>query len=140
MKQDRHPFSSLRTKWAAQRAKQRSVNTRRIALLVALSSICVTLTLAPARSQLADSNPADRVALTVHIRDLSYKPDTAKVHVGDTVLFVNDDEVRHDVSGGVLKSGDLDRGKSWRYTFDKPATYAYMCTYHPWMKGSIIAE
>ena len=116
------------------------MNMKRLAILAALSSVGLTVSLAPARSQGTNSNAASTVALTVHIRDLSYKPDTVNLHVGDTVMFVNDDEVRHDVTGDVLKSGDLDRGKSWRYTFEKSGTYTYVCSYHAWMKGSITAQ
>jgi plastocyanin len=38
-----------------------------------------------------------------------------------------------------LKSGDIDGGKTWKYTFSEAGSYAFVCTYHPWMKGTIAA-
>jgi plastocyanin len=59
------------------------------------------------------------------------------VQTGQTVVFQNDDDVPHNVTADAFKSGDVNGGKSWKYTFTKAGTYAYVCTYHPGMKGSI---
>lgn len=74
---------------------------------------------------------------TVHITGFSFKPGALTVHPGDTVVFQNDDDVTHNVSGDEFKSPDIDAGKSWSYTFSKAGTYAYVCTYHPGMNGTI---
>ena len=76
-------------------------------------------------------------ATTVHITDFAFKPDALTVHVGDTVVFQNDDSVTHNVMGDGLNSGDIEGGKSWTYTFSKSGTYTYVCTYHDGMKGSV---
>lgn len=77
---------------------------------------------------------------TVHMTDFSFKPDALTVQVGDTVVFQNDDDVTHNVSADAFKSGDIDGGKSWKYTFTKAGTYAYVCTYHPGMKATITVK
>lgn len=74
---------------------------------------------------------------TVQMKDFSFKPDALTVHAGDTVVFENDDDVTHNVTGDSLKSGDIGAGKSWKYTFSKAGTYSYVCTYHPGMQGTI---
>lgn len=98
-------------------------------LLMALAFLLAT----PAPSPAPTSGPV----LTVHIRDFSFNPAAASVHAGDTVLFVNDDPATHDVTGNDVKSGPIAPGKSWTYTFAKAGTYAYICSYHPSMKGTI---
>lgn len=74
---------------------------------------------------------------TVQIQDFAFTPATLNIHVGDTVVFSNGDDVTHNVSGDGLSSGDIAAGKSWTHTFDKAGTYAYVCTYHSGMKGTI---
>lgn len=82
-----------------------------------------------------DAKPA--APAIVHMVDFAFKPASLAVHTGDTVVFQNDDQVTHDVSGDGLQSGDIDGGKSWKYTFTKAGTYTYVCTYHASMKGTI---
>lgn len=97
------------------------------ALLIGMSVLL--LGAQPANS--ADQSP------TVQMKDFSFKPDALTVHQGDTVVFQNDDDVTHNVTADSLKSGDIGAGKSWKYTFSKAGTYAYVCTYHPGMQGTI---
>ncbi|QUC65748.1 hypothetical protein NsoK4_09530 [Nitrosopumilus sp. K4] len=87
-----------------------------------------------------------------------YNPPQIFVKVGDTVTWYNDDREGHTVTSGV-DSGrfgwmrdnfgtpdglfDSDRfmpGESWSYTFDKPGSFSYFCTIHPWMAGIVIVE
>lgn len=82
------------------------------------------------------ANSADQ-SPSVQMKDFSFKPDALTVHQGDTVVFQNDDDVTHNVTGDSLKSGDIGAGKSWKYTFSKAGTYTYVCTYHPGMQGTI---
>jgi plastocyanin len=82
-----------------------------------------------------------QTALTVHMADSAYKPASAQVHVGDTVVFQNDDSFAHTVTSSdsppSFDSKDIAAGKSWSYTFSSAGTYNYVCTYHSWMKGQI---
>lgn len=74
---------------------------------------------------------------TVHMTDFSFKPDKLNVQTGESVVFQNDDDATHNVTADGFKSGDIGSGKSWKYTFTKAGTYAYVCTYHPGMQGTI---
>lgn len=99
-----------------------------------LSALAIGLTVALLGAQSAEpaaQNPA------VHMSDFAFKPDTLTIHAGQTVVFQNDDDVTHNVTADAFKSGDVEGGKSWKHTFDKAGTYAYVCTYHPGMKGTI---
>ena len=67
---------------------------------------------------------------------------TIVIGVNNTVTWVNSDDVPHTVtsSGGSFDSGNINSGQSWTYTFTAPGTYPYFCSYHPWMKGTVIVK
>ena len=97
-----------------------------------------TMMLAAAALLLADA-PASTDP-TIHMRDSQFTVPKATVSVGQTITFVNDDQFPHNVTGKDLKSGDIDGGQKWQFTFKKAGTYTYVCTYHPWMKGTITVK
>jgi plastocyanin len=80
--------------------------------------------------------------LTVVIKDFAYTPKALTVNSGDSVRFINKDDEAHTVTleGGGFDSGGLDTGDGWTYRFIKPGKYAYFCTLHPYMKGTIIVQ
>ena len=80
--------------------------------------------------------------IIVHIKDFKYNPTPLKLHVGDTVTFINDDDEPHTVTA-TDKSFDseaLDTNGTWKYTFKKAGTFAYFCELHPYMKATIVVE
>jgi plastocyanin len=90
----------------------------------------------------AESSQPVKPALTVHIKDYAFGPKAAHVRVGDTVMFVNDDDETHTVTStdGSFDSKGLTEKATFSHTFTKPGTYAYHCTIHTSMKGSIVVE
>ena len=73
-----------------------------------------------------------------------YSPATVTVVVGvnNTVTWVNGDDAIHTVTadGGSFDSHDLGPGKSFTYTFATVGTFDYHCSYHSWMKGTVIVK
>jgi len=73
-----------------------------------------------------------------------YSPPTITVVIGvnNTVTWVNDDNAPHTVIGadGLFSSGNLNPGQTFTYTFTTAGSYAYYCSYHPWMKGTVIVK
>lgn len=77
-----------------------------------------------------------------------FSPNTIKVVLGvnSTVVWTNDDGSPHTVTAndGTFDSGNLapassgSPGGTYTFTFTKPGTYTYHCTYHPWMTGTVI--
>ena len=67
---------------------------------------------------------------------------TVVIGVNSTVTWINNDDVPHTVTAndGSFDSGNLDAGQGWTHTFSAPGTYAYYCSYHPWMKGTIVVK
>ena len=87
----------------------------------------------------AGADDAKKPAATVNMKGSQYGPREVTVHPGDTVLFNNDDSMSHTVTAAdkSFDSGDIAAGSSWSHTFDKAGTYAYICTYHSWMHGTV---
>jgi plastocyanin len=92
------------------------------------------------------AHPAGRVApaaVKVTIKSLKYLSDTTEIKAGETVEWVNNDLTPHTVtsdSGGELNSGSIDVGATWRHTFTQAGTFAYFCTFHREMKGTVIVK
>ncbi len=78
---------------------------------------------------------------TVIIKGMVFNPQELHVHKGDTVVWINEDIVAHNVTdspGNKWTSGTLARGSSWKKKIDE--TFDYYCSIHPTMKGKIIVE
>ena len=77
---------------------------------------------------------------TVTIKGFKYMPNDLTVKAGTSVTFVNDDTAAHTASAsesGAFDTGGIDRGGKKSVTFDRPGTYAYICEFHPIMKGTV---
>ena len=72
---------------------------------------------------------------------MKYEPETLTVKRGDTIVWANKDPFPHSVTAkGAFDSHDIAAGKSWKYTASKAGEYAYICTLHPNMKGTLKVE
>jgi plastocyanin len=76
------------------------------------------------------------------IKGFSFQPDVLKVKVGAKVTWTNDDTVAHTVTADTnsFASGNLQPGGSFSFTFTRPGTYAYHCSIHPSMHGSVVVR
>lgn len=78
---------------------------------------------------------------TVVIEGVKYEPGALTVNRGDTVVWMNKDPFPHTVTANAaFDSHDIAAGKSWKYTARKPGEYAYVCTLHPNMKGTLTVK
>ncbi|MBM3271017.1 MAG: cupredoxin domain-containing protein [Candidatus Sericytochromatia bacterium] len=78
----------------------------------------------------------------VTISGLAYKPATVTVQAGTVVRWVNKDAMIHTVTSDKpgFDSGSIQPGAAWSRKFDKPGTYAYHCTPHPFMVGKVVVK
>ncbi|MBW8798825.1 MAG: cupredoxin family copper-binding protein [Streptomyces sp.] len=87
------------------------------------------------------SKGAPVTGTAVAIKNFAFAPATLKVPVGTTVTWTNQDTEAHTVTstgpGGPLRSAALGTRATYRYTFTKPGTYAYLCTIHPFMTATV---
>jgi plastocyanin len=88
---------------------------------------------------------AERVSAKQHvvtIEGLQFKPDTLNVRVGDTIVWNNKDLVPHTVTAldKSFQSLTIAPDSSWTYKPDKAGTFAYVCSFHPIMKATLIVK
>jgi plastocyanin len=79
----------------------------------------------------------------VGIRNFHFEPMQRVVPAGATVTWTNHDEEPHVVTsaGGQFKSSPaLDTDDHYSAMFTKPGTYAYYCSIHPQMTGTIVVK
>ena len=69
-----------------------------------------------------------------------YSPTNFTAMVGQTVTWVNRDSATHTVTSttGLFVSGNIPPGGSYSFTFTQAGMFQYICTIHPWMKGTIV--
>jgi plastocyanin len=103
---------------------------------------------APEPRLLADERdeaaPGARAAQSgsVTIVDFSFSPGTITIDQGDTVTWVNDGPTPHSAtaSDGSFDTGVFPAGQSRSHTFAQAGTFAYICTPHPNMRGTVVVR
>jgi plastocyanin len=75
----------------------------------------------------------------VNVVDFGYMPSITRIHVGQTVVWQNGGRELHDVTGeDDWHSGPIEAPMAYRHTFGFEGTFAYRCSVHPDMRGTII--
>ena len=81
----------------------------------------------------------------VNVEDFKYGPPEVRVAAGGTVTFVNRDRADHTATTSESAAAEFDTGRlatgdSKPVKLSEPGRYAYICTFHPYMKGTVVAE
>ncbi len=86
----------------------------------------------------APSGDAVRSA-EVEIEDFSYRPDPVTIEEGGKVIWKNRDSAPHTATAadGSFDTGTIEEDKLKSETFKEPGTYAYICSIHPQMHGTV---
>lgn len=86
------------------------------------------------------ASPAFAGETKVVIGNFVFTPATLSVKAGEKVVFVNHDDLPHNVvdAAGAFRSKALDTDETYEHVFDKPGEIVYFCGLHPQMKGRII--
>jgi len=81
-------------------------------------------------------------AASVTIRDFSFQAATTTIHVGDSVTWTNLGPSEHTATatGGSFDTGVLRKGQSATHTFTTAGTFQYMCSIHPFMRGTVVVQ
>ena len=79
-------------------------------------------------------------ANTIKLEHFMFAPGTLTVPVGTTVHWKNLDGEPHTTVSidGLFRSGALDQGDSYDFTFKTAGQYRYVCSIHPQMVGTIV--
>jgi LPXTG-motif cell wall-anchored protein len=76
---------------------------------------------------------------SVIIKDFSFGPATITVNAGERVTWTNSGPSAHSASArdGSFDTGTFAKGGSRSHTFTKAGSFAYICTPHPFMRGTV---
>jgi amicyanin len=82
------------------------------------------------------------VGPTVGIDNFTFSPPTITVAAGQTVTWVNRDDIPHTVvaTDKAFKSHVMDTDEKFSFTFTRPGEYAYFCSLHPHMVGKVVVK
>ena len=83
-------------------------------------------------------NTAGPQSYTVVIRNMKFEPATIELNKGDTVTWINNDFVDHDITeekSKAWRSGVLPAGSKWSKVVDR--SDEYFCSIHVIMKGKL---
>jgi len=85
---------------------------------------------------------AQNAPVAVSIDNFTFNPQTLTVKAGATVTWTNKDDIPHAIAAvnRQFKSKALDTDDAYSFTFTTPGTYAYFCSLHPHMTGTIVVE
>ena len=78
----------------------------------------------------------------VTVANFSFQPATITVPVGTTVTWTNTDSAGHTVAAddGSFTSGTLGTGAMFGQTFSTAGTFAYHCSIHASMTGTVVVQ
>jgi plastocyanin len=115
-------------------------------VLLVLACVCAGCYSTPAQTPSAPALPAPAAGTNaITIKNFAFSPATLTVKTGTTVTWTNDDSSPHRVVSDdgapvAFTSPSLATGASYPFTFSQAGTYAYHCSIHPSMKGTIVVQ
>src|SRR6478609_3766521 len=94
---------------------------------------------AKAAATTAAEAPAKPAGTTVEMTNTTFSPQTIDVKVGDSVTFVNKDEIAHTATAGdgSFDSKTMEAGATFTFKATKAGQIDYVCNFHPGMTGTI---
>jgi plastocyanin len=91
----------------------------------------------------ASTNTPAATGSAVTINDFKFAPATLTAKRDGRVTVSNDDSTAHTATaddGSSFDTGQVDPGASKAFTLSKPGRYAYHCSIHPFMHGTIVVK
>ena len=114
------------------------MNNRITTLKAVIFSLCSVFLLNSFDTEMEKNLPKVH---TVEIKQMKFQPAELIVQKGDTVVWINNDIVAHDVTeepGKAWTSSVMPVGESWRLVVTQSADY--YCSIHVVMKGKLIVQ
>ncbi|WP_205696040.1 plastocyanin/azurin family copper-binding protein [Conexibacter sp. SYSU D00693] len=94
----------------------------------------------PSQTSKGGEAPLEEGTVRVGMRNLRFDPEEVTVAEGQTIRWVNDESIQHNVvaeEGADFKSELIDEGGTYEFTPEQTGTIQYVCTLHPGMDGTI---
>jgi plastocyanin len=94
--------------------------------------------MSPATAKQSSRSNGDAVT----IKNFAYSPADLTVSRGTTVEFSNRDTTEHTATagGGQFDTGSIGQGQTKAITLETPGTFSYVCSFHPFMHGTITVK
>jgi len=91
------------------------------------------------------ASTAQAATLNVDQNNLKFSPNTLTVKAGDTVSYLNNDDVTHNINVIDAEGDPDDKGlqkpkQTITAKFDKPGEYQVRCAIHPKMKMTVTVQ
>lgn len=78
---------------------------------------------------------------TVDIADFMFVAATVNINVGGSVTWTNADDQAHTAtSSGNFDAGAIDPAQSSTVDFPTAGTFTYVCSFHPFMSGTVVVS
>jgi plastocyanin len=79
---------------------------------------------------------------TIVIDGMLFVPAALTVNAGDTVVWKNKDPFPHTATSSTkgFDSRDIAPTRSWQFVAGRRGAFAYLCTLHPTMKGTLTVK
>jgi plastocyanin len=110
---------------------------------MALALAAMALALAGLQSELATAGPTAQASATktVDIDHFAFHPPSLTVSKGTKVNFTNSSGVTHTATrAGSFNTGRIKAGATIGIRFNQKGSFAYHCSIHPFMRGTIVVK
>jgi plastocyanin len=118
-----------------------TLRNKKIALLCAIGFI--NLSILAVAGEMNEASTGNAKENKIEIKDFAFNPQTITVKSGEKITWINRDEEPHtvvSVGKQFKKSTALDTDQTYTIVAGAPGTYAYFCSVHPKMTGTIVVE
>lgn len=112
------------------------------ALALGAGSFVTAQDATPGATPMASPIASPGAGTPIEIRSFAFNPPTINVPLGGSLTWTNRDPIPHTATAddGTFNSNPLSNGQSYSYTFDQAGSFAYVCVFHPYMKGTVVVE
>lgn len=115
------------------------MNLKKIPNIIWVGSLLLMVGCQPASQNSVNEEASPLpTTVTVTIKQMKFQPEKIEISKGDTVIWVNQDLVAHNVAeqdGTIILSDTIAPNASWKMVPTK--SFNYICSIHPTMKGEI---
>ena len=84
-----------------------------------------------------DTAPSAPATADVKVQDFAFAPAAVRIAAGGTVTWSFTGAAPHTATGAGFDSGIVETGATFEHTFAEAGTFAYSCTVHPDMTGTV---
>ncbi len=106
----------------------------------AVTSTASTSTASTSTASTSTASTSTASQNSIAIQNYAFSPSALTIQKGANVTWKNDDSVQHNVvsDSSAFSSPLLNKGDTYTHQFNNTGTFSYICSIHPYMKGTIV--